>query len=45
MALVLVPILLHNMNFPKLLAEAILGVIALGVFALSKYMQRRKNPN
>jgi len=42
MALVLVPILLHNMNFPKLVAEGILGVIALAAFLLSKYMERRK---
>jgi hypothetical protein len=42
MALLVVPILLHNINFPKLVAEAILGVIALAVFMLSKYMERRK---
>jgi hypothetical protein len=45
MALVLVPILLHNRNFPKLAAEGILGAIALAVFLLSKYMERRKKPN
>jgi hypothetical protein len=42
MAFVLVPILLYKPNFPKLLAEAILGAIALGIFLLSKYMERRK---
>jgi hypothetical protein len=42
MDLVLVPILRHNMNFPKLAAEVILGAIALAVFLLSKYMERRK---
>ena len=45
MALVLVPILMHNINFPKLAAEAILGAIALAIFLLSKYMQRRKKLN
>jgi hypothetical protein len=45
MALVLVPILLYNKNFPKLAAEGILGVIALSVFALSKYIERRKKRN
>jgi hypothetical protein len=45
MALVLVPILLHNKNFPRLVAEGILGAVALAVFALSKYMERRKKPN
>jgi hypothetical protein len=42
MALVLAPILIYEPNFPKVLAEAILGAIALGVYALSKYMERRK---
>jgi len=42
MALVLVPILAHNMNFPKLAAEAMLGAVAVAVFLLSKYMERRK---
>lgn len=42
MALVLVPILIYKPKFPKLLAEAILGAIALGIFMLSKYMERRK---
>jgi hypothetical protein len=42
MALVLVPILRHNMNFPKLAAEGILGAIALAVFLLSEYMEHRK---
>jgi hypothetical protein len=45
MALVLVPTLLHNKNFPRLAAEGILGAVALAVFALSKYMERRKKPN
>jgi len=43
MALVLVPILIKDMNFPKLAAEGILGIIALAVFLLYKYMERRKN--
>jgi hypothetical protein len=42
MALALVPILIHNRNFPKSAAEGILGAIALGVFLLSKYIERRK---
>jgi len=42
MSLVLVPILLHNIDFPKLVAEGILGAIALAIFALSKYMEHRK---
>jgi hypothetical protein len=42
MALVLVPILVHNRSFPKSAAEGILGAIALGVFLLSKYMEHRK---
>jgi len=42
MALVLVPILWHNINFPKSVAEGILGAIALLVFLLSKHMERRK---
>ncbi|HXQ32486.1 MAG TPA: hypothetical protein VN843_00555, partial [Anaerolineales bacterium] len=42
MALVLVPILRHNLNLPKLAAEGILGAIALAVFLLSKYMEHRK---
>jgi len=41
MALVLVPILLHDKRFPRLAAEAILGIIALAVFLLSRYMERR----
>ena len=45
MVLVLVPILIHNLNFPKLAGEAILGAIALAVFLLSKYMERRKKSN
>jgi hypothetical protein len=45
MALVLVPILLNNINFPKSVAEGILGAIALGVFLLSKYMESHKKSN
>jgi hypothetical protein len=45
MVLVLVPIHAHNVHFPKLAAEAILGAIALAVFLLSKYMGRRKKSN
>ena len=45
MALFLVPIFLHYKNFPKSLAEVILGLIALAVFALSKYMERRRKSN
>jgi hypothetical protein len=41
MALVLVPILLHDKNFPRLAAEGVLGALALAVFLLSKYMERR----
>ena len=41
MALVLVPILVHDKNFPRLAAEGILGALALAVFLLSKYMERR----
>jgi hypothetical protein len=42
MLLVLLPILRHNISFPKSIAEGILAVIALAVFLLSKYMERRK---
>lgn len=42
MALILVPILVHDRNFPKSAAEGILGTIALGVFLLSKYLEHRK---
>jgi len=45
MALVLVPILLHDKNFPRLAAEGILGALALAVFLLSKYMERRAKSN
>jgi hypothetical protein len=45
MALVLVPLLMHNINFPKSAAEGILGAVALAVFLLSKYRARRKKPN
>jgi uncharacterized membrane protein (DUF2068 family) len=43
MALILVPILIHNINFPRVTAEAILAAIVGAVFLLSKYMERRKN--
>jgi undecaprenyl pyrophosphate phosphatase UppP len=42
MGLVLVPILMHNIHFPKLAAEAILAFIAGAVFLLYKYVERRK---
>ena len=42
MGLVLVPILMQNINFPKVAAEAILAVIAGAVFLLYKYIERRK---
>jgi uncharacterized BrkB/YihY/UPF0761 family membrane protein len=45
MALVLTPIFIYEPNFPKLAAEAILGVIAGAVFLLSKYMESRKKSN
>jgi len=45
MALFLVPILVWHKNFPRFLAEIILGVIALAVFTLSKYMERRRKSN
>jgi hypothetical protein len=44
MVFVLVPILSHK-NFPRSLAEVIFGVIALAVFAFSKYMERRGKSN
>jgi hypothetical protein len=45
MGLALVPILIHYPNFPKLMAEAILGAIALLVFFLYKFMERLKTRN
>ncbi|MGB8128653.1 MAG: hypothetical protein WCG81_02560 [Candidatus Angelobacter sp.] len=45
MALFLVPILVWHKNFPRFLAEIVLGVIALTVFALSKYMEHRGKSN
>jgi hypothetical protein len=45
MALVLVPILVHDRSFPKSAAEGVLAAIALGVFLFSKYRERRKKPN
>jgi hypothetical protein len=42
MALVLVPILSHDINFPKVAAEAILAAIAGLVFLLYRYLERRK---
>jgi hypothetical protein len=44
-ALVLVPILVHDKNFPRAAAEGILAAVALAVFGLSKYMERRKKSN
>jgi hypothetical protein len=41
MGIVLVPILLHDKNFPRSAAEGILGAIALAVFLLSRYKDRR----
>jgi hypothetical protein len=45
MGLVLVPILVHDRNFPKGAAEAILGFIAVVVFLLYRYIERKKNSN
>ncbi len=45
MGLVLVPILMHNMNVPKVAAEAILAVIAGAVFLLYRYIDGRKKPD
>jgi hypothetical protein len=42
MGLVLMPILVHNINFPKHAAEAILAAIAVAVFLLYGYIERRK---
>jgi hypothetical protein len=42
MALVLGLIRLHDSNFPRSLAELILGAIAVAVFALSKFMEKRQ---
>ncbi len=42
MGLVLVPILIHDINFPRVAAEAILAVIAGAVFLLYRYLERRK---
>jgi len=42
MGLVLVPILTHNINFPKPAAEAILATIVGVIFLLYKYIERRK---
>lgn len=42
MAVVLVPILVYKPNFPKLGAEAILGVVAVLIFLLSRRMEHRK---
>jgi hypothetical protein len=41
MAPVLVPILVHDKNFPRLAAEGILGALGLSLFPLSKYMEQR----
>jgi hypothetical protein len=45
MAVVLMPILRYDMNFPKSAADGILTTIALAVFLLSKYRARRKKSN
>ncbi len=45
MGLVLGLILVHNINFPKVGAEAILATIAGAVFLLYRYIERRKNSN
>jgi hypothetical protein len=42
MALGLVPILVHNIKFPKNAAEAILAAIAVAVFLFYRYIERRK---
>jgi len=42
MGLVLVPILIRWPNFPRIFAEAILGGIALAVFSLYRFRDRRK---
>ncbi len=44
MGLVLGLILVNNINFPKIAAEAILAVIAGAVFLLYRYIERRKKP-
>ena len=40
--LVLWPFMAHGQNLPKSEGEAIVGAVALAIFALSKYMERRK---
>jgi hypothetical protein len=40
MALLLTPILVYYPSFPRFAAEALLGVIALGMFLLSKRRER-----
>jgi hypothetical protein len=42
MALFLVPILAYKINLPKPIAEGVLGLIALVVFSLYKYVGHRK---
>jgi hypothetical protein len=44
MGLVLGLTRVHDINFPKLAAEAILASIAGAVFLLYTYIERRKNP-
>jgi hypothetical protein len=44
MGLVLGLILVRDINFPKVGAEAILAAIAGAVFLLYRYIERRKNP-
>ena len=41
-AVVLTPIIAHDRNFPRLAGEAIVGAIALAVFGMAKYMEKRK---
>lgn len=40
--LILWPLLANNQDIPKSEGEAIVGAVALAVFALSKYMEWRK---
>lgn len=42
MGVALGPILIHNMNFPRQAAEALMAVIAVAVFLLYKYIESRK---
>jgi hypothetical protein len=42
MALILLPILAHNKNFPRSAAEGIIAAVVLAVFLFSKYIERRR---